>query len=437
MPEYPSIRGNKQPDLVLSNARLPGAGLADVSMRDGRIVAIDLRDGRIVAIDPVAGEHTEGDGAAAQHIDASGALLLPGLVDGHAHLDKTLWGEPWRPHQAGPSLVDRIEDERRVLRELGLSPQRQSTRLLRHMVARGTTHVRSHVDIDLELGLSHLHGLFATRDAHRDLIDMQLVAFPQTGVAGQLCALDLLDAAVQEGADAIGGIDPGADGSDASIQLSGIFGIAARRGCELDIHLHTLGEAGAHMIDLICDRTEALGLKGKVALGHAFCLGSLPPERLEPLLDRIGRLDIAIMTHAPVGYMPFPTVRLLAERGIRLFTGSDGVRDTWSPLNNGDMLERAYLIAYNSGFRDDAGLELAFAMASHWGAQVMGAADHGLAVGNPADLLLVDAKNIAEAVVMHPPRRMVIKRGQIVARDGKAIYPHLDPISNGETLAVS
>ncbi len=82
------------------------------------------------------------------------------------------------------------------------------------------------------------------------------------------------------------------------------------------------------------------------------------------------------MTHAPVCYMPFPPVPLLAERDIRLFTGSDGVRDTWSPLNNGDMLERAYLIAYNSGFRDDPGLELALAMASNRGAQVMGAADH-------------------------------------------------------------
>ena len=120
-------------------------------------------------------------------------------------------------------------------------------------------------------------------------------------------------------------------------------------------------------------------------------------------------------------------MRLLADRGIRLFTGSDGVRDTWSPMNTGDMLERAYLIAYNSGFRDDAGLALALSMACERGARVMGFADHRIAVDAAADLVLVDAQCIAEAVAMHPPRRLVIKRGRIVARDGVATYPDLDP----------
>jgi cytosine/creatinine deaminase len=125
------------------------------------------------------------------------------------------------------------------------------------------------------------------------------------------------------------------------------------------------------------------------------------------------------MTHGPSGLTPFPPVKRLHAAGVRLFTGSDGVRDTWSPLNNGDMLERAYLVAYRNGFRHDEDIAIALHMATTGGAQVMGVHDHGLAVGDHADLVLVPAETAAEAVVMHPPRRAVIKGGRVVAREGR------------------
>jgi cytosine/adenosine deaminase-related metal-dependent hydrolase len=389
--------------LVLRGARLADGRRADIALRDGRIAAI------------------EGDVAAAPgtpSIDAAGCLALPGLVDGHAHLDKTLWGTPWHSHQAGPSIAERIANERAVLRALELSPQAQSERLVRHMVARGTTHVRTHVDVAPEIGLAHLHGVMATAESQREAIDVQIVAFPQQGVMIRPGTLDLLDQAAREGAHVIGGLDPLGIDHDLAGQLDAIFAIAARRGCGIDIHLHDRGEPGATTIEKIAERTAALGLQGRVAVSHAFCLGMLEPARLEPMLDLLHDNDIAVMTHAPAGGVPFPPIRRLAERGVRLFTGSDGVRDTWSPLNSGDMLERAYLLAYLSGFRDDAGLELALHMATQGGAQVLGLEDHGVAVGASADLVLVEAENAAEAVALHPPRRLVLKRGKVVARDG-------------------
>jgi cytosine/adenosine deaminase-related metal-dependent hydrolase len=397
--------------LRIEGARRWGdAAATDIAIRDGRIVALG-EEARALPAERV--------------VDAAGQLVLPGLVDGHAHLDKTLWGQPWHPHRAGPTIADRIANERCVLGEMQLSPARQSARLLRHMGARGTTHVRTHVDVGPDTRLTHLHGLLETRESHRDAIDMQIVAFPQDGVVRRPGTLDLLDAAVGEGAEAIGGIDPSAIDGDADAQLDGIFAIAARRGCEVDIHLHERGEQGARAVAMICDRTQALGLQGRVAIGHAFCLGELPPARLEPLIERLATLDVAIMTHAPGGYTPFPPVRKLAEAGVRLFTGSDGVRDTWTPMNTGDLLERAYLLAYNSGFRDDPGLELALRMATWGGARVMRAEAYGLDVGCQADLVLVDAECAAEAVAAHPMRRLVLKRGRIVARDGQSMLPEV------------
>ena len=286
--------------------------------------------------------------------------------------------------------------------------------------------MRTHVDVGPETELSNLHGVMATRRKHAEVLDLQIVAFPQAGVVRRPGMLDLLDAAVREGADALGGIDPAALDGNPDAQLDGLFAIAARRGCELDIHLHERGEQGARSIAMICDRTHSLGLQGKVAIGHAFCLGELAEPVLAPLLERLAALGIAVMTHAPMGYLPFPPVRRLAAAGVRLFTGSDGVRDAWSPMNSGDMLERAYLLAYNSGFRDDPGLELALRMATFGGAQVLRAPGYGLDVGCRADLVLVDAECAAEAVAAHPLRRHVFKRGRLVARDGAALLPPAD-----------
>jgi cytosine deaminase len=398
-------------DLVIRGGRPWGADTADtadIAVRNGRIAAIgsDL---------PAA----PGD----EVIDARGCLVMPGLVDAHAHIDKTLWGTPWHPHQAGPTLMDKIQNERQVLGSLGLSPEVQSARLLRRLIACGTTHVRTHVDVGPDVGLTHLHGVQAMRDRHRDWIDIDFVAFPQTGVMIRPGTLDLLEQAVRDGAQVIGGLDPVGVDRDPKGQLDGIFAIAGRHGCGVDIHLHDRGDLGAVTIEMIAERTRSLGLAGKVAISHAFCLGGVEPARLESLIALLLDNDIAIMTHAPSGPTPFPPVRLLHERGVRLFTGSDGIRDTWSPLNNGDMLERAYLLAYRSGFRDDPGIEIALRMATYGGAQVMGVEHYGLAVGSAADLVLVEAETAAEAVAFHPARRLVLKRGRVVARDGRSLLP--------------
>lgn len=399
-------------DLLFVGARVWGAGSSpsDLAISEGRIEAI--------------GPDLPRNGA--EVIGAAGCLVIPGLVDAHAHIDKTLWGTPWHPHQAGPTLLDKIENERRVLTDLGLSAEVQSARLVRHMIARGTTHVRTHVDIGPDIGLAHFHGILAMREAHRDWIDIEIVAFPQTGVMIKPGTLDLLERAAEEGAEVIGGLDPVGVDRDPKGQLDGIFAIADRHGRGIDIHLHDRGDLGAVTIDMVVERTRALGMKGRVVLSHAFCLGQVEPARLDGLIADLVDQDIAIMTHAPSGPTQFPPIQRLHDRGVRLLSGSDGVRDTWGPLNTGDMLERAFLLAYRSGFRDDASLELTLRMVTHGGAQVMSAKDYGVGIGDVADLVLVDAETPAEAVAAHPPRRLVLKRGAIVACDGKSLLPPLD-----------
>lgn len=386
--------------IILKNIRPWGRAVTDLAVSDGRIVS-----------EAPAG---------AQVIDGGGAIALPGLVDAHGHIDKTLLGMGWRPFTAAAGVQSMIANERRVLSEIAdFSPARQSARVVDRMVARGTTHCRTHVDIGPDIGLAHFHGVAETRDAVRDRMDMQIVAFPQTGVMTRPGTLELLDRACADGADAIGGLDPIGIDRDPKGQLDGLFAIAVRHGVEVDIHLHDRGEVGAVTLDMIHERTKALGLKGRVAVSHAFCLGSVPDDRLAGLIGKLLDQDIAIMTHGPSGDTPFPPVRRLHDAGVRLFTGSDGIRDSWGPLNSGDMLQRAFIVAYRNGFRRDEDIALTLDMATTGGAQVMGAAGYGLDPDCTADLVLVDAETPAEAVVEHPPRRLVMKRGRVVAENGR------------------
>jgi cytosine deaminase len=386
--------------------------LTNALLADGRRVDVGIRDGRIAAIDPVGAASDSG----ATTIDLAGALLVPGFVDGHVHLDKTLLGLPFQPHRRGDTIAERIARERELRRELRSPVEDRARRLIDQIVAFGTTAVRSHVDIDPDVGLSGLHALLRVRETTR-AVDIQIVAFPQSGIMISPGVADLLDAAIGEGADLVGGLDPAGIDNDVEGHLRAVFGIAERRGVGLDIHLHDPGPLGCYELRQIAARASAAGLAGRVAVSHAFALGGVDDGEFGRTAEALARADVAIMTNGP-GPVPMPPVRRLVAAGVRVFAGSDNIRDAWSPLGNGDMLERAMLIAYRQDFRSDADLDLAFDLTTWASAQVLGLADHGIRVGAAADLVAMAAGSIAEAVAARPRRSLVMKRGRVVARDG-------------------
>jgi cytosine/adenosine deaminase-related metal-dependent hydrolase len=389
-------------DLTIKNVRPMAGPLTSIHVVDGRIVSI-------------------GDGSnQAEIVDGGGAIALAGLVEAHTHLDKTLWGMGWHKHQAGPRLIDKIDNERALKKTLGIDAARQSARQIVLSVSRGTTHIRSHVDIDTEVGLSGIEGVMATRERYRDAIDLEIVAFPQSGMLVRPGTVELMDRALAMGAEVVGGLDPCAIDRDPKGHVDQVFGLAQKYGRPVDIHLHEPGEMGAFSMELILDRTAALGMQGRVTISHAFCLGAPDPDLTNPLIDALAKNDVAIMTTGPAS-RPAPPVKRLVERGITVCSGSDGIRDTWGPYGSADMLERAMFIGLRNNFRHDQEVEMALDVCTHGGAKVMGLADYGLAPGRAADIVLTDGESLTEAVVSHAPRRLVIKRGRIVARDGKAL----------------
>lgn len=378
---------------------------ANARAADGSALHLIARNSHFAAIGPGEPARTPG----AEWVDLEGWVVLPGLVDGHIHLDKSFVGDRWHPHQPAASLRERLAVEKRELAAAPPIAQRAHA-LIAQAAAFGTVAMRSHVDATT--GLDHLHAVLQAREAWRGIVDIELAAFPQAGVVSCPGTADLLDAAVREGAQVVGGIDPTTLDGDAEAQLDIVFGIAERRGAKVDIHLHEPGLQGIEQLHRIAARTRALGLAGRVAVSHAYSLGEVAPEVVDRVAAALADAGVAIMTNAP-GDRAFPPVLRLRAAGVTVFAGNDNIRDAWWPYGNGDMLQRAMLIGYRSGFYTDADLAVALELVTGAGAAVLGRTGHGLQVGAEATFVAVRAPNAAAAVAAPPAERRVIRRGQL------------------------
>ncbi len=353
-------------------------------------------------------------------IDCGGHILIPGLVEAHTHLDKSLLGLPWYRNEVGPRLVDMINNEREVKVSLGLDPQIQSERQAILSISHGTTQIRSHVDVDTFHGLAGVEGVMATREKLAGLVDIEMVAFPQSGMMTRPGTVELMDEALSLGVEVVGGIDPCGMEHDPKGHLDAIFGLAEKHGKPIDIHLHERDALGGFSMEEIIARTVALGMQGKVTISHAFCLGAMDRAYVKDLQDQLAEHRIHIITIAPAS-SPAPMVKELKAHGILTGSGSDGIRDTWKPYGNGDMLERAMFIGLRNNLRRDDDIELALDICTFGGAAIMETDGYGLDVGCRADCVLVEGETLAETVAVHAPRKLVLKGGQIVAKDGKAV----------------
>ena len=252
---------------------------------DGSINDIGVANGRITSVSP-AGTQTP---AGAPTRDLAGALVVPGLVEGHIHLDTSFYGDAWKPHKPytnGFNVHERVAFQAQNFADAAPVEVRARNQL-ELCIGHGTTHMRSHVTVDGTVGLRTLEKILAVRAAYRGIIDIQLVAFPQSGILQSPGTAELLDEAVAMGVDLVGGLDPASFDRDVEKHLEIIFGIAEKRGVGVDIHLHDNGTLGIFEIEQIAARSRALGMEGHVAISHAYALGDVSTD----IVKRVGELS--------------------------------------------------------------------------------------------------------------------------------------------------
>ncbi|MGW2592200.1 amidohydrolase family protein [Streptomyces sp. NPDC001515] len=397
--------------MLITDVRPWGGESSDIEVRDGVIASVTAHDPARV---------TTGD---TDTVAGRGRLALPSFSDVHCHLDSTRMGLPFRPHTGEPGIWGMVMNDRAHWREDEWSVAERATYTLGRMIERGTTRVRSYAQIDADCGLERFEGVLAAKEAHAGRCDVEIIAFPQAGLVREKGVPALIDRALASGAAVVGGIDPCTLDRDPVRHLDVLFDLAERHGAPVDIHLHEPGALGVFSVDLILERVRALGMAGRVSLSHAYDLGGVDEATTRRLTEEFAELDIAMATVAPARHRSLPLTGLTAA-GVRVGLGEDGQRDFWSPYGNGDMLERTWQLAFTHDYSADELIEHCVAVATVGGASILrggparltSTADRpGLAVGDPADLLLLGGETVVSAVMDRGEERTVLHAGRVVA----------------------
>jgi len=405
-------------DLVIRNASLPDG-------RTGIDVLVD--GGRIVAVEPSLAA------TARETLDAAGQLLSPPFVDAHFHLDSALtYGLP------------RVNDSGTLLEGIALwgelKPQlTQDTVVVRALaycdwaIARGLLAIRSHVDV-CDPRLLAVEALIDVRARVKPFLDLQLVAFPQDGVLRNKGALANLERALAMGVDVVGGIPhferTMADGA-ASIRL--LCELAAREGRMVDMHCDESDDPHSRHIETLALETERLGMAGRVTGSHLTSMHSVDNyyvSKLIPLMVEAGVNAIAnplINITLQGRHDTYPKRRgmtrvpELMAAGVTVAFGHDCVMDPWYALGSADMLDVASMGLHVAQMTSQAGMRACFDAVTANGARILGLDGYGIAPGNRADFVLLQARDPVEAIRLKATRLKVYRAGRLVASAPPAV----------------
>ncbi len=288
----------------------------------------------------------------------------------------------------------------------------------RRCVANGVLHVRSHTYVDGAVGASVVEAVDRVRGELADLIDVQLVSFPQRGIRVDDGSLDALRAGIEAGADLVGGLDPHTRNGDREGVIEDWFDLAEAHDVGVDVHLHERGDAGRESLRQLAAAARQRGLEGRVAASHAFALADAGGAELDSLLETIGSAGLGIVTCYQSTPPSMPIARF-EQAGQGMAHGTDQVQTLWSPHGNADALQAMLVESLRlDGRATNDRLARLWRLITDNGANVMGLEGYGLEPGTPADLVVHDAPSSQWAITRAPTPAYVVKGGRVVAEGG-------------------
>jgi cytosine deaminase len=401
-------------DFILKNAALPdGRQNMDIACQGGKIVTVE-RD-----ITAQAGET----------LDANGWLVAPPFIDPHFHMDATLsLGTP------------RMNTSGTLLEGIGLWGELKPIQTIEHIVERalrycdlavsmGIGAIRSHVDT-CDDDLKGVQALLHVREAVKDYLDLQLVAFPQDGMLRDPMAMDNTIRALDMGVDIVGGIphfertmSQGAD----SVRI--LCEIAAERGLMVDMHCDESDDPMSRHIETLAHETKRLGLQGRVAGSHLTSMHSMDNYYVSKLIPLMVEAGVNAIPNPLINIMlqgrhdTYPKrrgqtrVRELRDSGIMVGFGSDCVMDPWYSLGRADMLDVALMGLHVGQLSSREDMAWCFDAVTKNSAQIMGLEDYGLYVGCAANFNLLQAHDRIEAIRLRAHRLAVVRKGRVISKN--------------------
>jgi cytosine deaminase len=401
-------------DLIIRNARTRGR-------KESVDIAIDGEK-----ISAVAAHYP---GRAAHEIDATGKLVLPGFFNLHYHADKCLLGEIMRPNLSG-TLPEAIEITNEFKRKYDpVEVAARAVRTIEQGVKNGTTFFRLFCDVGTIGGLSAARGLLLARDKMKQYCRIQVVAFPQEGILRDPGAAELMEEAIKEGCDVVGGL-PWYEYTDeeARQHIDICFAMAMKH--DLDIHMlvDDTDDANSRSLEYLARKTMRENFNGRVTASHCGAMAGYNDVYAAKVVDMVASAGITISVNAHINLVcsarldrepkrrGIARVKELLARGANVITSQDDVNDPYYPFGKPDPLECALMMGHVAQLTLPHELEQVMDMITVNAARAARVADYGIAPGMRADLVVVDAPSVHGALRLQPPRLHVLKDGREVAR---------------------
>lgn len=361
-------------------------------------------------------------------IDGKENLLLPPFVDSHVHLDATLTaGQPeW--NETG-TLFDgiRIWSERKQdLTKEDVKSRAKKTLL--NMVGHGIQHVRSHVDVT-DPHLIAARALLELREELKDQIDLQLVAFPQEGILSYPHGRELMEQAVKEGLDVVGGIPHFEFTTEYGWQsVHFLMALADKYDRLVDVHCDEIDDPASRNLEVLATEAYERGMKDRVTASHTTAMGSYNDAYTYKLFRLLKMSDINFVSNPLVNvhlggrFDTYPKrrgvtrIKELTAAGINVSFGEDDIQDPWNPLGDGNMLDAVTMGVYIAHLMGYHQLQDAFNYVTYNGAKTLHISDnYGIEVGKPANCILLNAHDFYNALNKHVEVLYNIRYGKVLA----------------------
>lgn len=395
---------------------------AVVAGGDGTRLDIGIEAGRIAALEPVIE-------AEAPTLDLDGRLVAPGFIETHIHLDKACILDRCRSEKGDlAEAIDEVAKAKRKFTEEDVN--QRARRVLDKCIAQGTTHMRTHLEVDPGIGMRGFDGVLPLIDEYRWAIDIEICVFPQEGLLNNPGTDQLMVQALERGARVVGAA-PYTD-SDPRGQIDRVFELACEFDVDIDMHLD-FGETADDLdVDHVCALTERLDYGGRVTVGHLTKLSTAIPERVAKTADRMAAAGVAV-TVLPstdlflMGRDDEANVRRgvtaahrLLRHGVNCSLSSNNVLNPFTPFGDCSLLRMANLYANVCHVGARAEILDCFDMITRRSARILGRDDYGIAPGKAADLVVLDAADPAGAVAAIAPALYGFKRGRMTFRRAPA-----------------
>lgn len=384
-------------DLIIRNANV-----------NGEIVDIGIKGDKIIALDKNIAETTN------KEIDAKGRVVIPGFIDCHLHLDKSLLNERSKYQDlTGPEkgALTREEKAKFTVEDI----KERAERVLLNGIKAGNIAIRTNVDVDPIVGVKGIEALLSLKEKYRDVVDIQVVAFSQEGFNNYPETKDLLEKAMEMGADLVGGHTI-ADGTNGEKHIDKILEIAKKYDVEADFHLDESGNRNHYLLPYLTKKMIDENLIGKVNGIHCCTLSALNDEEKEEALTLIKESGLKV-TVAPtaISTRSLAPVKDLLNNGTLLGLGSDNVRDFFNPLGSGDIKQVALLLSYIHRFFTEEEFESIWDMITVDGARLLGYKNYNMRVGSNANITILNGKSPKEVLANQSETLVLIRNGQDVS----------------------